>query len=309
MSKQKRLESVARALPPWAGRLGKRLAVWPRSWSQARACRRGFRACADRYPRRILFIAGLPKSGTTWLEKMVSSYGGFHEYLLPDVARHELATGGSHDYELPDDLFARLEGMLVLTKMHVHGSPHNARVLREAGVPYVVLYRDLRDVAVSNFFYVRNTPWHPEHPHYRRASVEAGLLLFAERTLPAYVEWVRSWHANRDPELSRVVRYEQMLADPVAIMTSVADHFGLDASPETVRSVVDAHSFQRMSGGRDAGEASDRAFVRKGVAGDWVNHFTPAVRAAYGRVIGDFLVEHGYEPDLGWIEATPAPAS
>ncbi len=32
-----------------------------------------------------------------------------------------------------------------------------------ADVKYVIMYRDLRDVAVSHYYYAKQTPWHPEY--------------------------------------------------------------------------------------------------------------------------------------------------
>jgi alcohol sulfotransferase len=295
------LEHLARSfLPPAVARSAKQVLVYPRYVAQARACRDGFRQFGSRYLQKILFIAGLPKSGTTWLEKMISSHPGFHDLLIPDVAAHELTSGGSHDYELPVNMFSRFKGMLVLTKMHVPGSLHNVEVLRSAGVRYVVLYRDLRDVAVSHFFYVRQTPWHPEYPVYAKLSLPEGLGVFAKRTLLSYANWVRSWHKNRDPNMSLVLRYEQMLADPTAAMTNVANHFQLDSSPGTIHNIVERHSFQRLSGGRRQGEQNTDSFFRKGIAGDWKNHFTPGLKETYKRCIGNFLVEFEYEQDLSW---------
>lgn len=296
-----RLELLARRfLTPGMSRVAKRVAVPFRYRAQLRACREGFRLHGSKYTQRVLFVAGLPKSGTTWLEKIVSSYPGFSEVLIPEVTRHELATGGSHDFDLPADTFTRFKDMLVLTKMHVHGSPNNARVLKESGVPYVVLFRDLRDVAVSNYFYVRNTPWHPEHAHYAGRSVEEGLAVFAERTLRPYADWVRSWKANRDPERSTILRYEEMLADTVGCLTRVARTFELPSDEKTMIELADRFSFRKMSGGRSTGQADPTRFVRKGVAGDWVNHFTPRLRDIYKSAIGDFLIEHGYEKDTSW---------
>jgi hypothetical protein len=295
------LENYAKSyLPSWLARAVKRIGVHSRYLVQAWACREGFRRLGHLYSQDVLFIAGLPKSGTTWLKKMVASYPGFHELLIPDVAVYELATGGSHDYELPSDMFSRFNGMLVVTKMHVHGSLHNVQVLGAAGVRHVVLYRDLRDVAVSHFFYVRQTPWHPEYPIYSGLSVQEGLAAFAERTLLAYVDWVRLWQRNRDPEMSLVLQYEQMLSDPMAVMTRVAQHFELDSSPETIATIVDTHSFQKLSEGRKHGQESTQNFFRKGVAGDWRNHFTPTLEEAYKHLIGDFLIEFGYEQDYSW---------
>jgi hypothetical protein len=274
--------------------------VYPRYWQQARACRDGFRLFGDRYPQKVLFVAGLPKSGSTWLERMLSSYPGFHQLLIPDVAAYELTSGGSHDYELPDDMFSRFGKMLVLTKMHVHGSIHNVKVLRQAGIRYVVLYRDLRDVAISHHFYVRQTPWHPEYPVYVNLSLPEGLAAFAERTLEPFADWVRLWHQNRDPEMSLELRYEHMLTDPIRVMTRVAQHFELDSSTETTRSIVERHSFKRLSGGRAQGQDSHSSFFRKGISGDWKNHFTDELRDIYKQRIGDFLVEFGYETNDSW---------
>jgi hypothetical protein len=311
MSATKKLEKLARAaLPPPAARLAKRLAVYPRYRSQARLCRAGFAEHGHRYPQRILFVAGLPKSGTTWLEKMLSSWPGFGELLIPEVAAHEMKTGGSDTFELPPRMFERMRDMLVLTKMHVRGSEHNAKVLADAGINYAVLFRDLRDVAVSNTFYVRNTPWHPEHPHYAGRTVEECLAVFAERTLDDYANWVRLWDRNADPERSVILRYEEMLADVEACLRRVATLFGLDHSPDRIREITEKNSFSRMSGGRARGQEKGSDFVRKGVAGDWRNHFTPALCDLYKQKIGRFLVDFGYEAGDDWsADLAPDPGA
>jgi hypothetical protein len=297
----KKLESIARKLPPSLTRLGKRFAVKLRAKDQLASCREGYKKFGDRYPQPILFIAGLPKSGSTWIEKMVSSYDGYHEFLLPAIAKHELATGGSHDFEMPEDMFDDMKDMLVLTKMHSHGSKNNVSVLETAGINYVILHRDLRDVAVSYHFYVHNTPWHPEHKLHHNKSVQEGLAVFGKRMLPAYVKWVRSWKENAVKEHSVQLRYEDMLVDPIKGMTRVATLFELDNSLETVSRIVEANSFKKMSGGRKQGEGSNSAFARKGVAGDWKNHFTPDLREQYGALLADFLIETDYETDDSWV--------
>lgn len=218
---------------------------------------------------------------------MVSSFPGFNEYLIPEVTSYEMRVGHSHDYDLPADVFRRFEGMLVLSKMHVHGSRHNVQLLRDANVPYVVLFRDLRDVAVSFVHYVRRTPWHPEHRVYRGRGVQEGLALFCRRTLAAYADWVTSWHVNSDPALGLMVRYEDLHSDTVGQMNAVARHFGLDDSG-LLDEIIEEHSFSALQ--------SAGGFYRKGIVGDWRNHFTPDLCAMYDEIIGDYLTEYGYEP-------------
>jgi hypothetical protein len=287
-------------LPPPIARIVRRIGVYPRYWLQMRACRSGFREFGHLYPQQVLFIAGLPKSGTTWLTNMVSSYPGFYDLLIPEQTAYDLKTGGSHDYDLPVDLFSQFERMLVVTKMHVHGSPHNVRVLNKAGVRYVVLYRDLRDVAVSEVHYLQCSRWHPEYPYYAGLSMFEGLEVFARRTLPAYINWVHSWCMNRDHEMSLELRYEDMLSDPIAAMTRIAEHFELDGSSERIKQIVEAHSFQNLSGGRNRGQESKSSFFRKGTSGDWRNYFTYELREIYKQHLGSFLVEFDYEQDSSW---------
>ncbi len=301
MSLTKKLENLTKAcLPPAGARLAKQMSVGMRYRSQLGACKDGFASFGNQYPQTTLFVAGLPKSGTTWVEKMIGSYKGFHELMIPQVARYEMRAGGSHDYELPDDMFTRFDNALVLTKMHIHGSTHNAGLLQNANIRYVVLYRDLRDVAVSNYFYVRNTPWHPEYKHYKGVDTAQGLRIFAQRTLRAYEQWVRSWDQNRDENLSLMIRYEDLLVDDRAVLTEIAKLFELDHSPETIERITKANSFASMSSGRSSGTSNEKAFVRKGVAGDWTNHFDDELRTLYKEIIGQFLIDFGYEESLDW---------
>lgn len=297
----KNVASLARrGMPPAAARLAKRALTGSRYRRQLGAARAGFRAHGRDYQVTTVFVAGLPKSGTTWLEKMLACYPGFQEVMIPELAAYEMRTGGSHDFDLPADIFGRFKNALVVCKLHVHGSEHNARLLREAGLPYTVLFRDLRDVAVSNYFYVRSTPWHPEHPVYAGLDVRGGLTAFARRTLPAYAEWVRSWHEHRDPASSLVLRYEEMLADPRGHLERIAALYELPRDRQTIDRIVEATSFRAMSGGRDAGQHLESAFVRKGVAGDWKNQFDDQTKDLYKDVIGSFLIEFGYETDTDW---------
>lgn len=158
----------------------RRAIVPPRYQWQMMQARWGYDKHGSKYCHTCLFVAGLPKSGTTWMESMLASYPGFREITVPEPIEYEVETGGSHDFDFPSNLFARMEETLGVLKLHVHGSAHNAQILKEADVPYLIMYRDLRDVAVSHVFYVQRTPWHPEHPDYKGLSIEEGLQHFGK---------------------------------------------------------------------------------------------------------------------------------
>lgn len=230
---------------------------------------------------------------------MLSSVPGYGPLLIPEVTRYELLHGSSHGFDLPEDFVRRFERMLVITKMHVHGSARNCRILAAGGVPYAIVHRDLRDVAVSHVHYVRSTPWHPEHRDYGRLDVEGGLAHFADTLLPEYVSWVRSWHLNRDPAISTIVAYEQLLQDPCGSLQRIVDTFRLPLDRRGVDEIVAAHDFSIMSGGRSPGEERPGAFVRSGTAGGWRTRFNAALEDRYREVLGDFPADLGLPP-LSW---------
>lgn len=280
-------QTVPAALQRWA----RRVAARPRYWAQLAAARRGFRRHGRDYPQATLYVAGLPKSGTSWLEGMLAAYPGYHPVVVPEAVAWEIRHGGSHDFPLPGDLFERLEGALSVVKLHAHGADGNAERLHRHEVPYVVLYRDLRDVAVSHLFYVKRTPWHPEHPTYAPLGVEESLLHFADTLLPDFVAWVRSWRRRCDTDLGMEVTYRQLRADTEGVFTRVVEHFGLPANRARVHRIVKAHRFRRRSGGRRPGQEDRDSFVRKGTVGDWRQHFTPDVATRFRKEAGPLLDE------------------
>lgn len=261
---------------------------------QCRRARRVFLEHGDRYPRSLLFVAGLPKSGTAWPESILALFPGFTWLMIPEAVDWELDHGGSHDFVLPENLRERLEGRLAVLELHSSERAPNIQLLREHSVHYLVRYRDLRDVALSHDFHVRRIPWHPEHAEYRNLDVEERLLHFAHILLGAFVDWIRSWRENRDPELSLVLTYEDLLADTEAMFGEVAEHYRLGASMDRIRKIVHVHSFDSRCGGRSRGEQGRGIFLRKGVAEAWHNYFIDRGRRRFDEEAGDLLDEAGY---------------
>jgi hypothetical protein len=151
------------------------------------------------------------------------------------------------------------------------------QLLDEAGLLYVVMYRDLRDVAASYFFYVKRTRWHPDRLAHRELDAKGGLLRFGRTPLPAYVTWIRQWRSQRDLDWSMIVRCEDYLKDTKSVFWAPTALYDLDAEHSENSEMVDAHCFDQTSGERDRGNQDMSIFLSKGVSGDWKQHFTPPV--------------------------------
>jgi hypothetical protein len=113
------------------------------------------------YPHRFVFIAGLPKSGTTWLENLVGAIPAYRRLVCYDpdnrLSEHVL------DPVVLDVLPVRGN---FFTKTHMEARPEGVEALRKNRVPTVVMVRDLRDQCVSRFYHVINQPSHRHHEFY-----------------------------------------------------------------------------------------------------------------------------------------------
>jgi len=57
------------------------------------------------------------------------------------------------------------------------------------------------------------------------------------------------------------------------------------------------HRFKKKTGGRKPGESNPNSHYRKGVAGDWINHFTPTHVEYFSENFDDLLLVTGYESE------------
>jgi hypothetical protein len=65
-------------------------------------------------------------------------------------------------------------------------------------------------------------------------------------------------------------------------------------------------SFENMTGRKEGDASKPTAKARKGVVGDWRQHFTHADGQLFNSICGQQLVNSGYEENLRWIDALPS---
>jgi hypothetical protein len=96
----------------------------------------------------------------------------------------------------------------------------------------------------------------------------------------SWSENVRSWTTNTPPVI-KVVRYEDLIENPVAGFGAIAEHMRIGASPAEIEEAVHLSSFgvltkrERASGFVDRPEWIER-FFRVGRVGQWRDQLTPA---------------------------------
>ncbi len=255
--------------------LGERLRYWA---TVAISC-----VPPNRY--RSIFVLGYPRTGTNWLCTMLTHYFGIpisEPWLRKTPAFHPVI-------------------------LHLH---------RFAIVPDRTIYmiRDPRDIVVSHYHKILAEPNSPAGEIASRFCEAPLAHENLQRNLPGYLRFLfdpsqpasipMDRHLRKAQALGLyTARYEDMLASGEDTLAGIVEHLACEkADPDRVRETLELTSFERHTGRRRGEEDVNAVVGRKGVAGDWVNHFTPAAARAFDEVAGDLLVEYGYESDRGWVD-------
>jgi lipopolysaccharide transport system ATP-binding protein len=168
-----------------------------------------------------------------------------------------------------------------------------------------VVIRDLRDAMVSLYFSLKVS--HPliskavEEGHQKLNELkteEEGLMYIINERGQASANIQRSW--LRAPESEALfLRYEDLIADEQGGFAKIIKHCQIDVSPSRLTQIVNENSFKNRAG-RKPGEEDVTSHYRKGVSGDWQNHFTDNIKAAFKEKFGQILIDTGYEKDMNW---------
>ncbi len=238
--------------------------------------------------RRDAFLASYPKSGNTWLKFMLTHLLGDREADL-DNDSTVVADVGSHR-STP----RVLPGGGRLIKSHEPYAAPQKRFYRKA----IYLIRDGRDVAVSYYYtLIRRGLYEGDFAPFLR--------LFLEGGVDGYGPWhehVESWLESplRSDGSLLVLKYEELLADPVGGLSAAMEFLGVPVARERAEQTIEAYSAERMrererrTRFHERKKRQDIMFVRAARAGDWAETFAPADEALFREVTGDLLERLGY---------------
>lgn len=250
---------------------------------------------------RIIFVAGYPKSGTTWVENFISRIPGYNPRIL--AGSDEIL----RQHNLPVDAFSRIPRYSYSAiKTHIIPNKQNIDNLVKNDVNKVlVMYRDPRDVIVSMYYYIlRHNPWEPSDSCYADYSkmTKVDALSHAMNVIAEdFPSWVRGWRnvAEVRPEIDcLVVRYEDLLRDAVTTFQSILAFYNVKIKQTQFDTLMLASN--RTSGKSLLKLPGEKTTKRKGIAGEWEKELNNEQKAILKDKMGDILIELGYEVDRKW---------
>jgi hypothetical protein len=272
---------------------------------------------------QFVFILGASRSGTTWLQSILSEHPDvctypelklYSHYLKPwfnawewdeqDTAPHGLPAIWNRDqfYDFMRDFLDRIYGRvaesatmdaIIVDKIPQSNTINQIEALL-SGPKYIHVIRDGRDVASSLI-----------------AASKGWGKAWAPPTIPSAAEWwcfgvnsARVAKRYQDEGRYLEVRYEDMLTDNLAVINKIVSYLGLDSKVYDVAAIVERNRIENM---KKREKFLDRfslpsEFIRKGQVGEWKEKWSVMDRFNFDCIAGNLLADCGYANGSWWVE-------
>lgn len=246
------------------------------------------------------FIVSYPRSGNTWTRFLIANL--LHpkepitfaniECLIPD------AEAQSHVYlkSIPRPR---------VIKSHEYFDHRYPRVI------YIV--RDPRDIALSYYNFQRKYRQIPdEYPLTQYVGDFVGGRL-SSADWGTWAENVGSWLVRKNDLRFLLIRYEDMVSDPVQELAKVARFFGLEPAPDFLATAIERSSAQRLrelerTEGAEwittKGKRSDIPFIGSASSGGWKIQLPAQSVAEIEGAWGKLMTALGYELTVSSLVGT-----
>jgi hypothetical protein len=165
------------------------------------------------------------------------------------------------------------------------------------------MLRDYRDVCVSLAFhaYRQTETWEGHFMDSNLKYLDNNFLREHLLNYESHADFEKySMFASKLPEQICIVRYEDLTKDPEKILNRIFEFLEIPKTTYLTRYCIRKNSFEKLSGGRKPGQSESTSFFRKGIIGDWQNHFSEENIKTFKEISGPTLIAAGYEKDNNW---------
>jgi len=238
---------------------------------------------------RTIFAVGYPKSGSTWLARLLGELTGspvLGYYRRRKGTLKDLSVDGLHKAETSREVIYKSHGRI-------------ESVLKDASPEdVVVVIRDPRDVVVSAFHYCYRMK-------YQRTNAVSCLDEIIRQMASGrfFIKAVQeaSWRDHTTGWLESealCVRYEDLLDEPKCVCEEILAHLGIGREESQILRAIEKKSFEREKADLDGrGKFRGQGFMHEGKSGQYVGFLSPSQQKAVIASFGDVMKKLGYQID------------
>lgn len=246
----------------------------------------------------ILFIAGYPKSGTTWVENFFTRIPGYNPRQLggeAEVIRH---------HNLPKDAFKWFpKSGYSSVKTHINPNKHNLSVLNKENIKKIlIMYRDPRDIVVSNYYHIlKHNPWKSTdkfYLNYKNVSKLEGLSHSLDLVVESFSPWVNGWFdvAKNSKDMKfYFLPYEEIKNNEEDTFKALINFFEIDLTASETKNIIKKISKHPKNFNPEwKNFYGYKSTFRVGKIGSWKSEFDEALTLNANKRLSKILIQLGY---------------
>lgn len=239
-----------------------------------------------------LILSEYPKSGGTWLTTLIGETLDISKrdiYVTPTSLADQKK--GFFSYNIRNHPWYQDSSVSIMHPCVIKSHEYPRSTLINFYAHYLHLIRDGRDIIVSKYFYEKDF------------CLKNGLTKKFDIPFDDYIkiiahEWKNYITAWQETNVI-CVKYEDLLIDTRSVLAGILINLNLCFNEESLTAAIENNTkelFRQKIGSK----FSHNTFVRKGINGDWKNHFTEENKKVFKKIAGDLLIKLGYETDYAW---------
>ena len=235
----------------------------------------------------LIQVVEYPKSGGTWMTQIISNYLDIYypRNVVPKFKKAVIHAHYLYNKNFNKIIFVTRDGRDIMVSYYFHMLLGNDRT------PSRVIKNNRNKMPFDDYENIKdNLPYFIKYLHTDY------LKKFNRFTL---ADFVQSYNQGQDDVI--VIKYENMLKNIEAELSKTLLFLGEEIiDQDKLKKTVDKFSFKNQTK-RKPGEENKKSFLRKGIAGDWKNHFNKESALVFDKYLGKTLIDLGYEKNNDWI--------
>ncbi len=243
-----------------------------------------------------------PKSGTNLLLQVLQCLPNVKDWGLFLASMPSITYQERSAKKLSKKINSISAGELV--GAHIFYSDGIKNTINDRNIIHYFIYRDLRDVVISEAHYLTDmNRWHRLHKYYK------ALLSMEDRISFSITGAMANHFPYNYPNIAeRFNRYKKWLDEP-DVFTVKYEDLNSDNVESVVRNIIRFY-IQKSNKEINEDEFVKKALMninpehshtfRTGKSGNWKHIFTESHKDLMKKMAGNLLIELGYEKDLNW---------
>ncbi|XP_043937273.1 sulfotransferase 2B1-like [Protopterus annectens] len=226
-----------------------------------------------------IFNVTFPKSGTTWMLEILSLIQKNGDPTWSNTVPNYERVPWIEVKDLYENLEKYPSQRLICSHLPIQLFPKSI-YNSKAKIIYTARYP--KDVAVSLYYFYKISKF-LEEPENFTETLE--LFLKGEVIYGSWFDHIKGWMEVKNKLNVFFITYEELLKDPRGSVVKICQFLGKELDTAAIDSVVRNTTFMAMAENKMSNfmllpqtimDQSTCRFMRKGISGDWKNHFTVA---------------------------------